>query len=93
MTLPVLVVRERATAEDQQRLRLWLENWQPAYLAGLVKLMVKYDAFGECRACVQQHLDAGRQALMMLPLSVGRSGLAALTEFLAEQTEALGVIY
>jgi octaprenyl-diphosphate synthase len=93
MTLPVLVVRERATPDDQQRLRHWLGNWQPAFLAGVVELMVKYDAFSECRACVQQYLDAGRRALMRLPPSAGRSGLAALTEFLAEQTEALGVIY
>jgi hypothetical protein len=56
-------------------------------------MMVRYDAFSECRASVQQYLDAGRQALMLLPPSLGRSGLAALTEFLAEQTEALGVIY
>jgi octaprenyl-diphosphate synthase len=93
MTLPVLMVRERATPEDQQRLRHWLANWEPAFLAGLVELMAKYDAFNGCRACVQQYLDAGRQALMMLPPSRGRLGLAALTEFLAEQTEALGVIY
>jgi octaprenyl-diphosphate synthase len=93
MTLPVLVVRERATTEDQQRLRLWLANWEPAFLPGLVELIVKYDAFNECRASVQQYLEAGRRSLMMLPPSVGRSGLAALSEFLAEQTEALGVIY
>jgi octaprenyl-diphosphate synthase len=93
MTLPVLVVRERATPEDQQRLRHWLANWEPSFQAGLVELMMKYDAFCECRASVQQYLDAGRQALMKLPPSVGRSRLAALTEFLAEQTEALGVIY
>jgi octaprenyl-diphosphate synthase len=93
MTLPVLVVRERATPEDQQRLRHWLANWQPSFLAGVMELMAKYDAFNECRGCVQQYLDAGRQALMRLPASTGRSSLVALTEFLAEQTDALGVIY
>jgi len=93
MTLPVLVVRERATPEDLQRLRHWLANWQPSFLAGVMELMAKYDAFNECRGCVQQYLDAGQQALMRLPASTGRSGLAALTEFLAEQTDALGVIY
>ncbi len=93
MTLPILVVRERATPEDQQRLRHWQANWEPASLGGLVEMMVKYDAFNECRASVQQYLDAGRRALMKLPPSVGRSGLVALTEFLAEQTEALGVVY
>ncbi len=51
----------------------------------------KYDAFGAARAVVQQYLDAARQSLTMLPESMGRAGLAGLTEYLAEQTEALGV--
>jgi octaprenyl-diphosphate synthase len=93
VTLPVLVVRERATVEDQQRLRHWLDNWEPSFLADLVEMMAKYDAFSECRASVQHYLDAARQALIMLPASSGRAGLTALTEFLAEQTKALGVIY
>jgi len=55
--------------------------------------MAKYEAFAESRSVIQQHLVAARQALMALPPGKGRSGLAGLTEFLAEQTEALGVIY
>jgi octaprenyl-diphosphate synthase len=93
MTLPVLVVRERATLEDQKRLRHWLANWEPSFMAGLVEMIAKYDAFSECRTSVQEYLDAAREALMMLPPSAGRSSLGALTEFLAEQTKALGVIY
>jgi octaprenyl-diphosphate synthase len=93
MTLPVLVVRERATPDDQKRLRNWVANWEPAYLPGLVEMMARYDAFNECRSSVQRYLDAGRKALMMLPPSAGRSGLVALAEFLAEQTDALGVTY
>ncbi len=91
MTLPMLVVRERATPDDQKRLRHWLANWEPPFMAGLVEMIAKYDAFSECRASVQQYLDAARQSLSMLPASSGRSALGALTEFLAEQTKALGV--
>jgi geranylgeranyl pyrophosphate synthase len=93
MTLPLLVVRDRAGAEDQLRLRRWLAHWEPAVLAGVVELIVKYDAFTESRAVLQQYLVAARQALMTLPPSDGRSGLMGLTNFLAEQTEALGVVY
>lgn len=93
MTLPVLIVRDRATADDQARLRHWLGNWQPAFLAGVVELIAKYDAFSECRNVIQQYLTSAREALLILPASSGRCGLAGLTEFLAEQTEALGVIY
>jgi octaprenyl-diphosphate synthase len=93
MTLPVLVVRERATPEDQKRLRHWAANWEPPFMAGLIEMIAKYDAFSECRASVQQYLDAARKSLAMLPASSGRTALGALTEFLAEQTEALGVSY
>ena len=93
MTLPILVVRDRAGAEDQKRLRHWLAHWEPAYLAGVVELMVKYEAFAESRSVIQQYLVAAREALMALPPGQGRLGLAGLTEFLAEQTEALGVVY
>ena len=81
MTLPLLIVRDRASAEDQFRLRQWLANWEPAVLAGVIELIVKYDAFTESRAIVQQYLVAARQALMTLPPSEGRSGLMGLTEF------------
>ena len=93
MTLPMLIVRERSTPQDQNQLRQWLENWEPAFLPEVVELIEKYDAFAESRAVIQHYLDAARQALMPLPPSEGRAGLMGLTEFLAEQTEALGVAY
>jgi octaprenyl-diphosphate synthase len=93
MTLPIIVVRDRANAEDQERLRHWLANWEPAFLAGVVELMAKYEAFAESRLVLQQYLVAARESLMVLPPGEGRSGLAELTQFLAEQTEALGVVY
>ncbi|HEY3862052.1 MAG TPA: polyprenyl synthetase family protein [Verrucomicrobiae bacterium] len=93
MTLPILIVRDRASAEDQDCLRRWLANWEPAFLAGAVELMAKYEAFAESRSVIQQYLVAAREALMPLPPGEGRAGLAGLTEFLAEQTEALGVVY
>jgi octaprenyl-diphosphate synthase len=93
MTLPIFIVRDRAGAEDQKRLRHWLANWEPAFLAGVLELMAKYEAFAESRLVIQQYLVAAREALMALPPGEGRSGLAGLTEMLAEQTEALGVVY
>ena len=93
MTLPLLIVRERAKPQDQKQLRQWLENWEPGFLPEVVEMIEKYDAFAESRGVIQQYLDAGRQALMTLPVSDGRAGLMGLTDFLAEQTEALGVPY
>jgi octaprenyl-diphosphate synthase len=93
MTLPILIVRDRASGEDQLLLRHWVADWEPAFLADMVELILKYDAFTESRAILQQYLVAARQALMTLPPSQGRSSLMGLTNFLAEQTAALGVVY
>ena len=93
MTLPVIVVRDRATPGDQNQLRQWLQNWEPAYMPGVVGLMEKYGAFSETRTVIQHYLLAARQALAALPASEGRAKLAGLTHFLAEQMAALGVEY
>jgi len=93
MTLPVLIVRDRATPGDQDQLREWLQNWDPAQLAGVVALIEKYDAFAESRVVIQRYWSAAREAVAALPASEGRAKLAGLTHFLAEQTAALGVDY
>ena len=93
MTLPVLILRDRAVPGDQHQLRDWLQNWEPAHLAGVVGLIEKYDAFTESRTVIQHYLSAARQALAGLPASEGRAKLAGVTHFLAEQTAALGVAY
>jgi octaprenyl-diphosphate synthase len=93
MTLPVLIVRDRANGGDQQRLRQWLRNWEPSFLSGVVELIDKYDAFTESRQIIQKYLETARQALLVLPPCDGRAGLAGLTKFLSEQTAALGVNY
>ena len=91
MTLPLLIVRDRATPADQGRLREWLQSWEPSSLPSVVKLIGKYDAFTESRLVIQGYLTAARQALTAFPASDGKARLAGLTHFLAEQTAALGV--
>lgn len=93
MTLPLLIVRERSAPGDQVQLQKWLKNWEPRLLTCVTEVIEKYDAFAECRVIIQEYLDAARQALLTLPASEGRAGLLGLTDFLAEQTEALGVTY
>jgi octaprenyl-diphosphate synthase len=93
MTLPVLIVRDRATPGDRDQLREWLRNWEPSHLAGAVALIEKYEAFTESRLVIQHYLAAARQAAAALPASEGRAKMAGLTHYLAEQTAALGVDY
>jgi octaprenyl-diphosphate synthase len=91
LTLPVIIVRDRATPADQEKLREWMQNWEPAFLPDVVGMIDKYDAFTESRNVIQHYLSAARQSLTLLPATEARLKLAGMTAFLAEQTEALGV--
>jgi len=93
VTLPILIVRERADAADLKRLRAWVRNWEPARLDDVVAMIAKYEAFAESRAVIQEYLETARGALESLPQSDALGGLLGLPQFLAEQTEALGVNY
>jgi len=92
-TLPILIVRERADAADLKQLRQWIQEWDPARMEDVVAMITKYEAFPESRAVIQQYLSAAQEALALVPKSEGRAGLLGLTHYLAEQTEALGVMY
>ena len=91
MTLPVLLAWERATPAERARLEEMIQNWQPAFMRRVSELLVRYETLPSTLEVLTQHLDAARQALGGLPGSAGRAGLMQLTDFLARQTEALGV--
>ena len=93
VTLPILIVRERADAADLKRLRQWIRQWDPARLEDVLAMIAKYEAFPESRAVIQGYLSTAQEALALAPMSQARAGLFGLTHYLAEQTEALGVIY
>jgi octaprenyl-diphosphate synthase len=93
LTLPILIVRERADASDWKKLRQWMQKWDPARLEDVVAMIAKYEAFSESRGVIQQYLTAAQEALALVPKSDASAGLFGLTQYLAEQTEALGVIY
>jgi len=92
-TLPILIVRERADAADSERIRQWIQNWDPSCLEEVVAMIAKYEAFPESRAVIQQHLALAQEALALVPKSPARSGLLGLTAYLTEQIDALGVVY
>jgi octaprenyl-diphosphate synthase len=92
LTLPVLLVRERATQAEREQLRAWVRNWDPAFLPDMLQIIKRHNALHLSRAVVQDYLTAARQALTALPEGGGRSRLYGVTDFLAQQTEALGVI-
>jgi len=91
LTWPVLLAWERAPAADRLALEKLIQHWQPENLAAVNALLAKHQTFAPSVEEIGRYLDRARQALQGLPASAGRTGLLALTDFLAQQTAALAV--
>lgn len=89
LTLPVLLLWERAEAAERERLQELVNSWKPGSMAPLTPLLAKYDALGASLQTMFQYLEKARQILRMLPASNGRACLLGLTDYLAHQTETL----
>lgn len=91
LTLPVLLLWERADDADRRLLEGLVQEWQHESMEGVTKLLSRYETLGPSLETIHQYLKTARQRLRLLPASDGRAGLLGLTECLARQTEALGV--
>jgi octaprenyl-diphosphate synthase len=92
LTLPLLLLWDRADGADRASLRKLVEGWQASSMKRLEELLAKYDALGASLEIVHQYLEHSRRSLQALPASNGRSGLLGLTEYLARQADALGSV-
>jgi len=68
-----------------------IQKWQPENLVTVNALLAKYETFEPSIQEIGRFLDQARRALRVLPESPGRTGLSALTDFLAQQTGTLAV--
>lgn len=91
LTLPVLAALERASPADAARIKELIGRWQPHRAATLLELLESYDALQESKRVIHGFLESARSALELLRESEGRLGLLGMTNFLAKQTDALGV--
>ncbi len=91
LTLPVLLLWERADEPDRVRIQDLVQDWQPGSIQRLRKLLAQYETLNASLQTIHQYLEHGRRWLRGLPASEGAAGLFGLTEYLARQTEALGV--
>ena len=89
LTLPLLLVLEKAQASERALIRTLVEDWQSSHLPEVKKLLQKHQALRQSRLAVQPFLYAARQALLPLPASRSGAGLLALNEYLTQQIEAL----
>src|ERR1043165_3168656 len=90
LTLPVLLVWERADEKDRVRLRELVQTWQNGAIEQMSELLLKYEALNASIEIIRQYLEQSRRVLRGLPASSGRSGLFGITEYLEHQTGALG---
>lgn len=91
LTLPVLVLLERAEEADQVRIRELIQSGAQSTLHPLRTYLEKYDALSESRRVVHQYIRAAKECLPEVPGPANRAGLHGLTDFLAQLTDALGV--
>ncbi|MEI6783107.1 MAG: polyprenyl synthetase family protein [Verrucomicrobiota bacterium] len=90
LTLPVLLLWERAEAADRARLRELVEGWKDGSIKRVEELLAKYETLQASLDIIHQYLTEARQSLQVLPSSQGRAGLLDLTDYLARQADLLG---
>jgi octaprenyl-diphosphate synthase len=89
LTLPVLLLWERAEPNERERLQELVGSWGAGSMKELGKLLAKHEALAASLESMRQYLEKARQLLRALPASNGRTGLHGLTEYLAHQTDVL----
>lgn len=90
LTLPVLLLWERASPAHRLKLEELVANWQPGSLTSMLELLNSYDTLNASREVVNRYVERANELLICLPASQGRRGLLALTHYLKRQTCVLG---
>lgn len=90
LTLPVLLLWERATPANRLLLEELVANWQTESLQSMLALLHSHDTLNASREVVDSYLGRASNLLACLPVSQGRLGLLGLTQYLKRQTGVLG---
>ena len=91
ITLPVLIILENGSNSDRLMLQNCIESLEPNDLEKIFELLSKYDALSGTQRVVNQYIKTAQLGLGQLKQSKGVDALAALGEYLAQQSGALGV--
>jgi octaprenyl-diphosphate synthase len=89
LTLPVLLLKERANIADLKRLEDLVREWRADSMNQMTELLVRYETLNGSLEIVHQYLEKSRQALRGLPESNGLAGLLGLPEYLTRQIASL----
>ncbi len=91
MTLPLLVVLEKATDDECEKLKELISGWRPHYLDRVLELMRRYDALKDSQRVIWDLLRKADEQLQEIPAGRGRQALKDLVSFLGRQTLELRV--
>ena len=89
LTLPVLVLWERADEADRRQLQETVQHWANGSVKHVTQLLAKYETLNASVETIHQYLQLARHRLRELPGTDGCGGLFGLTEYLARQTDEL----
>ena len=87
LTLPVLLLRDKASPSERDQLEALVKDWQPDNMEMLRKLLASHGIITDSLAAMGQHLERARALAASLP--DGAPELIWLTTYLAKQTEAV----
>src|SRR5258708_607115 len=81
LTLPVLLLWERAGAAERAQIQELIQNWDPQTFPAILEMLCRYESLAGSLEIMQRYLGQARQALAGLPESANLAGLLGLTEF------------
>jgi octaprenyl-diphosphate synthase len=91
LTLPILIVLERGSKTEKEAAQNLLGNWEEKNFPQIIELLARHDALNLTRDVIFQYIGQAGDCLGDLKESANTTALAALGDFLAQQTSALGV--
>lgn len=90
LTLPILLLWQKAAPADRARLEDWVQQWQPGRLNAVLELLGRYRTLRPALETVHHYLEQARQHLRALQPAPGVNALLGVTDYLARQTDNLG---
>ena len=87
LTLPVLLLRERASEPERAKLEALIADWQPEKFPQLNALLALHGILKESLEAIGRQLDAARAAVK--GVKTGHAELTRLVDFLARQTKTI----
>ena len=91
MTLPILILLEQGTASEQAEVRAAIENWSPKNFPTIFELLGRHNALNQSQTIIYQEIERAQEAVARVSQSENAQALVALGDYLAQQTDALGV--